>query len=128
MSDRDKLTAMDGASAPAPLVISKLRNHFRQTYMLNEAQVETMLMSSSKSLEQALSSAEEILKEKEPAHGMVGFFHGLKGLLLNMGEAEWASYTKVVEDRLAVGERIDYARVLGVIEKGLADILSYGGK
>lgn len=117
----------NGLFIPAPLVLSKLRDHFRQTYMLNETQIETMLASSSKSLEHALSSVGEILKEPEDKERPVAFFHGLKGLLLNMGETEWASYIKAIENKLAAGGRIDYAMVIGIIEGGLGEILSYNG-
>lgn len=123
----DKTASAKGSPVPAPLVLSKLRDHFRQTYLLNETQVETMVVSSSKSLEHAFSCAGEIFKGTEPAEQLVAFFHGLKGLLLNMGESEWASYTKAIESKLVAGEQLDYAMVIGIIEKGLVEILCYDG-
>ena len=127
IGNTDKSAAAKGLPAPAPLALSKLRDHFRQTYLLDEKQVETMVVSSSKSLELAFSSAGEIFKGTEPAEQLVAFLHGLKGLLLNMGESELASYTKAVEGKLAVGEQLDYAMVIGIIEKGLVEILCYDG-
>lgn len=93
--------------------------------MLNETQVETMLVSSSKSLKQALSSAHDILAGTQPEARFTLVFHGLKGLLLNMGEAEWAAYTKELEKRLKDGEQVDYAAAVETLEKGMAAILSY---
>lgn len=126
-SNSDKTASANALTAPAPLVVSTLREHFRQTYLLNETQVETMVLSSAKSLEHAFSCADEIFKGGDPAEQLVAFFHGLKGLLLNMGEAEWASYARAIENKLAVGEQFDYAMVIGIIEKGLVEILCYNG-
>jgi hypothetical protein len=123
----DKTISADGRPTPAPLVMSKLRDHFRLTYLLNETQVETMVVSSSKSLEHAFSSVGEILREEEPEKRLVAFFHGLKGLLLNMGATEWASYTRAIEEQLAAGEQLDYAKIIEIMERGLVEILSYGG-
>lgn len=127
IGNTDKTASANGPPVPAPLVLSKLRDHFRQTYLLNETQVETMVVSSSKSLEHAFSCAGAIFKGTEPAEQLVAFFHGLKGLLLNMGESEWASYAKAIESKLAIGEPLDYAMVIGIIEKGLVEILCYDG-
>lgn len=110
---------------PMPLVLEKLRDHFRRTYLLSETQVETMMISSSKSLKQAIGGAHEILKEKEQEARFTLLFHSLKGLLLNMGEAEWAAYTKELEEKLKNGEQVDYAAAIGIIEKGLVEILLY---
>lgn len=112
-------------SVPTPLILDRLRDHFRRTYMLNETQVETMLVSSSKSLNQALASAHDILEGTEPEARFTLVFHSLKGLLLNMGEAEWAAYTKELEKKLTDGEQVDYAAAVEVLEKGVAVILSY---
>jgi len=93
--------------------------------MLNETQVETMLVSSSKSLKQALASAHDILAGTEPEARFALVFHSLKGLLLNMGEAEWAAYTKELEKKQTNGEQVDYAAAVAILEKGMAAILSY---
>lgn len=87
-----------------------------------------MVMSSSKSLEQAFSSVDEIVQEAEPEMRLVAFFHGLKGLLLNMGATEWAAYTRVFEEMLAAGEDFNYAKTIGILERGLVEILSYRGE
>ena len=121
----EKAAKATDMSVPTPLVLDRLRDHFRRTYMLNETQVETMLISSSKSLNQALASAHDILEGTEPEARFTLIFHSLKGLLLNMGEAEWAAYTKELEKKLTDGEQVDYAAAVEVLEKGLAVILSY---
>ena len=112
-------------TTPTPLVLDRLRDHFRRTYMLNETQVETMLISSSKSLNQALASAHDILEGTEPEARFTLVFHSLKGLLLNMGEAEWAAYTKELEKKLTDGEQVDYAAAVEILKKGMAMILDY---
>ena len=113
-------------AAPVPLVLDQLRDHFRRTYLLNETQVETMLASSSKSLRMALASATEIINEKETQARFTMIFHSLKGLLLNMGELEWAEFSKELENKLKKGEQIDYAATVEIMEKGWVQILSYG--
>lgn len=110
---------------PAPLVLDRLREHFRRTYMLNERQVETMLVSSSKSLREALAAARQILKGIEPESNYVLIFHSLKGLLLNMGESEWAAHLREIENQLRAGEQLDHESIIGTIERGLTEILSY---
>lgn len=126
-ANTDKTASAGGLSTPAPLVLSRLRDHFRQIYLLNEAQVETMVVSSSKSLGDAFASVDGILGGTESEKQLVAFFHGLKGLLLNMGAKEWASYTRTIEEKLAAGEPLDCGNVIGIIERGLVEILSYGG-
>lgn len=114
-------------TVPAPLVLGKLRDHFRRAYLLNDDQVETMLVSSSRSLRHAIAGAHELLEGTEEKNVFSLLFHGLKGLLLNMGEAEWAAYTMELENRLMEGEQLDYRAAIKVIEEGLSQILSYVG-
>lgn len=116
--------------APPPVSLAGLREHFRKVYGLNDSQVDLMLESSSKSLHQALANAHDILSGP-PAdkHGMAAVFHSLKGLLLNMGEEEWASFTKEVEDRLAGEEVRGLAKkVVEELEIGLAEVIAYGSE
>lgn len=121
----EKTALATGMSIPKPLVLDTLRDHFRRTYLLNETQVETMLVSSSRSLEQAFAGAHDILEGTAPETRFALVFHSLKGLLLNMGEAEWAAYTKELEKKLTDGEQVDYAAAVETLEKGMAVILSY---
>lgn len=121
----EKAALATDMALPSPLVLDRLRDHFRRTYILKETQVETMLVSSSKSLKQALASAHDILEGTEPEAHFALVFHSLKGLLLNMGEAEWAAYTKEREKKLTDGEQVDYAAAVDILEKGMAVILSY---
>ena len=121
----EKTALATGMTVPTPLVLDTLRDHFRRTYLLNETQVETMLVSSSKSLQQALTSAHDILEGTAPEARFALVFHSLKGLLLNMGQAEWAAYTKGLEKKLTDGEQVDYAAAVEILEKGLTVILSY---
>lgn len=123
--NREKAIAAADLPFPAPLVVERLRDYFRRTYALSESQVETMLVSSSKSLQQTLTGARETLDTSEPQTRMAFLFHSLKGLLLNMGEVEWAAYTKGLEQQQTDGEQVDYRAAVAALEKGMAEILSY---
>lgn len=125
IGNTEKAALATDMTVPTSLVLDTLRDHFKRTYMLNERQVETMLVSSSKSLKQALASAHDILEGTEPEARFALVFHSLKGLLLNMGEVEWAAYTKGLEKKLTDGEQVDYAAAVEILEKGMAVILSY---
>lgn len=109
-----------------PLSIEKLRIHFRDVYKLNESQVETMVQSSSKSLVFAMDTIDDFLRKKECGEGLGPVFHNLKGVLLNMGEEEWAHYFRTIERRIAADEKCDMSKVQKIMKSGLQDVLSYG--
>lgn len=115
-------------SAPSCITLARLRNHFRQKYKLNESQVETMVVSSSKSLEQGLENLRSFLAGDKSVEGPAAIYHGFKGLFLNMGEAEWAAYTRNVEQQLLAGEVLDHGLIAGILSHGSAEILSYVGR
>lgn len=108
-----------------PVSIGKLRIHFREVYQFNESQVETMVQSSSKSLAFAMETIDEFLKNKESHEDLTLVFHNLKGVLLNMGEEEWADYFRTIEKKIKTDEHCDLDRVQQNMKKGLRDILSY---
>lgn len=123
--NNEKAALATDVALPLPLVLDRLRDHFRRTYILNETQVEAMLVSSSQALKQALASAYEALQGTEREARFAFIFHGLKGLLLNMGEAEWAAYTRELEKKLTDKEQVNYAAAVDILEKGMAAILWY---
>ncbi|NTW87774.1 MAG: hypothetical protein HGB26_01305 [Desulfobulbaceae bacterium] len=114
-------------SAPPFITVGNLRDHFRHTYKLNEAQVETMIRSSSKSLEQGLAQLVDVLSREEPVEGLGAIYHGLKGLFLNMGEKEWAAYTKELEQKLSAGEQLDHGVIAEELRQGMGVVLAYCG-
>lgn len=116
---------LDDCLNAKPLSIEKLRIHFRDIYQLNESQVETMVQSSSKSLVLAMDTIDDFLKVKECREDLSLVFHNLKGVLLNMGEEEWADYFRTIERRIAADEDCDIGKVQKVMKRGLQDVLLY---
>ena len=122
--DRDPV--MD-ISPPAAVTLVNLRDHFRQKYQLNEMQVELMVESSGKSLEQGLARLTGDFSGDEQVAGLEELFHGFKGLFLNIGEAEWAAYTKEIERKLLAGEQLDRPMIAAILRHGVAEVLAYRG-
>ena len=116
-----------GMLAPTPITLVKLRDHFSNKYKLTEPQVEIMVVSSSKSLEQGLEHLLEVLAGEQSVERLGAIYHGLKGLFLNMGEPEWAAFTKEIEQKMLVGEELDHKRIVGKLQHGVAEVLSYCG-
>lgn len=116
---------LDDLFKARPLSIEKLRIHFRDVYQLNESQVETMVQSSSKSLVFAMDTIDDFLKVKESHEDLVPVFHNLKGVLLNMGEEEWADYFRTIERRIIADEICDIGKVQKIMQRGLQDVLLY---
>ena len=110
---------------PAPVTLPKLRNHFKEVYGLNHTQTELMLESSSLSLVQVFENAKEVLNKANSREHLGPVIHGLKGLLLNMGENEWAAVARYVEQRLKKEIQCDLNRIIADMKVGLADILFY---
>jgi len=114
-----------GTSVLTPVSLEKLRRHFLEAYKLNASQVEIMVVSSSKSLTQALDNIEKHLKTKEDDQTLSSVFHNLKGVFLNMGEKEWADFFRDIENKLVAGKKCDFQVVIEVMTSGLMDVLSY---
>ena len=110
---------------PAPVTLPNLRSHFKEMYGLNLTQTEVMLESSSLSLVQVFESAKEVLSNTNPREQLGPVMHGLKGLLLNMGENEWAAVARDVEQKLKKEVQCDFNRIVAGMKAGLADILFY---
>lgn len=83
-----------------------------------------MVQSSAKSLIQAMENIDEFLAGEGSLQMLGLVFHNLKGVLLNMGEKEWADYFRIIERRLAE-EECDIGQVQDTMREGLTDILSY---
>ena len=111
---------------PDPVSIETLRKHFRDVYSLTDPQVEIMLESSSRSVRQALDEVHPLLSDPElSVASLKPFFHGLKGLLLNMGESEWAEVARSLENMVEEGQLEDPAGVIRVLSSGLQAVGEY---
>jgi len=113
---------------PAPVTIAGLKKHFHTTYQLGENQVELMVNSSRKSLDKILTEARTALHSDNIPVEMVNVGHSLKGLLLNMGEPEWAEVARELEKSARAGEVRDYAALVALLTEGLATVLAYDEK
>ncbi|SHO42947.1 Hpt domain-containing protein [Desulfopila aestuarii] len=113
---------------PAPVTIAGLRNHFHSTYQLGEKQVELMVNSSRKSLDKILAEARTALQSDNVPAEMVNIGHSLKGLLLNMGEPEWAEIARDLEKSARAGEVRDYSALVALLTEGMATVLAYDEK
>lgn len=107
---------------PEPVTLAALRQHFEQTYGFNPSQVATMLKSSTRSLDQVFKNISEVQKDDGSLELMAQAFHGLKGLLLNMGQEEWATYIQDIEQKLKQGIPCDIEGVVTELKAGLAEI------
>ena len=113
---------------PNPVNLDRLRSHFREVYALTEPQIEVMLESSSRSVRQALEDVQPLLEENVSSKALKPFLHGMKGLLLNIGEVEWADRVREME-RMAVENRLEEPqRAIALLETGLEEIRDYSHK
>jgi hypothetical protein len=105
------------------VTLSRLRKHFRENFLLKEPQVELMLHSSAQSL---LHGFERLAVGAEPSERqtLIGVYHGLKGLFLNMGENDWAEYTRKIEEKLREGSELDHQSIATVLRRGMVEILA----
>lgn len=109
---------------PRPVDQQTLRNHFKNVYKLKDEQVEFMIRSASQSLQTALTSAEQALASDNLCAALVPVAHSLKGLFLNMGEGEWASLARAMEQAAKAGQQYEYAVVVQKIYQGVSGMLA----
>lgn len=113
---------------PPPVTICGLKMHFENTYQLGTEQVELMIDSSRKSLEKILGDARVVLQSEHACKELVNIGHSLKGLMLNMGEPEWAEVARDLERSARLGERRDYAALIAGLTEGVRTVLMYKRK
>ncbi len=100
-----------------------LRDHFRSTYKLADDQIDIMLASSAKSLTSVFSALYAALDDNEGLDKIYRLAHSIKGLLLNMGETQWAELAREVELAASASEERDYRNMVKKIQYGVEDIL-----
>jgi hypothetical protein len=106
----------------SPVTIENLRKHFRTTYKLNEEQVDLMVVSSARSLQTAFLAVDEIQGNEEFCKKIAAIAHSLKGLLLNMGQHDWASYAAEIENAANTGKDCDYKIMVDDLRLGLRNV------
>ena len=112
---------------PLPVCLERLREHFRQVYKFNEDQVESMLRSASQSLRKSFASAEQALASDDLCSALAPVAHCLNGLLLNLGEGDWAALARDIEQAATAGRAYEYAEAVGSMREGVSAVADYGG-
>ena len=102
---------------------ANLRNHFETIYQLDPSQVEIMLESSAKSLQATLTDLSKAIEGDNGLKEVSRLGHSLKGLLLNMGEREWADLARRIEQSAALGKQMDYMGIIKGIRQGSKKLL-----
>lgn len=122
-----KRTNFQQKVTPPPVSIEKLRRYFSKAYGLKDAQVEVLVESSAKSINQAFANISAAMDSKESAQQLALFLHGLKGVFLNMGENEWALFVKQLEQEVETILRCDFEAIVVEMQGRLENLLSYPG-
>lgn len=110
-------------STPAKVNAETLKEHFRSNYNLVGDQIDLMLESSSQSLKKSLAGLYEALDQEDNLEDLAKLGHNVKGVLLNMGELEWAEIAKKIELAAAAGKKINYRSVVEHIHEGVKGVL-----
>lgn len=108
---------------PSKVSEERLRNHFKTVYRLDDNQVDMMVKSSANSLSNSLTALYEVLDGETELQHISKLGHSIKGLLLNMGEQEWAEIARKLEVSASSGADIDYRSMVDCIQKGVEDLL-----
>ncbi len=116
--------AIEKGRWPLPIEPSNLREHFATLYRLDTDQVEIMLESSAKSLEATLTELQKAIDDNHGFREISRLGHSLKGLLLNMGESEWADLARHIEKSAAAEEQEDYRDIVYGIRSGVKEFLA----
>lgn len=107
---------------PAKVNLETLRAHFKLTYNLTDDQIDVMLEASAKSLTTSFSTLYTAL-ETNDLEQVFRTAHSVKGLLLNLGEKEWAALARQLELAASKGEERGYKSLVTQIYEGVGDIL-----
>lgn len=110
-------------STPAKVNADVLRKHFKSNYDLEGDQVDLMLESSSQSLKKSLAGLYEALDQENNLEELAKLGHNVKGVLLNMGELEWAEVAKKIELAAAAGKKTNYRSMVEHIHEGVKGVL-----
>jgi len=106
---------------PPKVSINSLRNHFRSTYKLAEDQIDMMLVASAKSLTANFAALHTAL-ESGDIEQLTRTAHSLKGLLLNMGENQWAELARELELETTNKSKQEHLSMVKNLQYGVEDI------
>ncbi len=107
-----------------PLVkVENLRQHFKSMYQLADEQIDLMLESSARSLRATFAEMEEIFLGTKNYQKLARQAHSMKGVLLNMGEKEWAARAREIEVAALAAEEKDYRQLIDEIRMGVCEIV-----
>jgi HPt (histidine-containing phosphotransfer) domain-containing protein len=112
----------DSKQLPPKVSFNSLRNHFRSTYKLTQDQIDIMLEASVKSLTTSFAALYAAL-ESDDREQLFRTAHSLKGLLLNMGEKQWAELARELELETNGKNKQDYLSMVTNLEYGVEDII-----
>ena len=85
-----------------------------------------MLRSASQSLRKSFASADQALASDDLCSALVPVAHSLNGLLLNLGEWDWAALARTIEQAATAGRAYEYAEAVGSMREGLSAVADYG--
>lgn len=109
-----------------PVHVESLKNHFKSAYRLTDAQIDCMLKSSAESLKLTLALLQKATDEKDNFKEICVQSHRLKGVLLNMGENDWAQVARQMEKSASRQENRKYTSMVEQLRMAMVDILSFG--
>ncbi|MDR3631937.1 MAG: hypothetical protein P4L42_16570 [Desulfocapsaceae bacterium] len=94
----------------------------KSAYDFNEEQTTHMTVSAARSLREAFLSVDGIRWGDNECSKIADIAHGLKGLLLNMGQPEWAGYVKEIETGAHAGESRNYKEMFDTVRVAVRDV------
>ena len=109
---------------PSPVEPSNLREHFATAYRLDTNQIEIMLESSARSLENTLAALKKAIDDNHGYAEISRLGHSLKGVLLNMGESEWADLARLIEKSAGAEQQENYRELVDGLQKGVENFLN----
>lgn len=112
---------------PESVTIAQVHNFFKVKYELDDGEAETLIASSSKSLIEFITAAETMWVkggQRIPSDELQALLHRGKGLLLIMGQEEWALYVTAlnVSDPDTIYDSIQ--KVMNNVRQGFSDIIT----
>ncbi len=118
----------EGPSNTSPVKIENLRRHFRDTYKLADEQIDLMLESSARSLQVTFAATEDAFSDKDFYEKVARHAHSMKGLLLNMGEKEWAAQARDIEVAALERVDVDFRKMIDKIHQGVLEVVGFSVK
>lgn len=110
----------------SPVRVESLKNYFKSAYMLSDAQIDCMVESSAESLQSTLALLHRATERRYNFNEICVQSHRLKGVLLNMGENDWAEVARQMEKSASKKEHRKYFSIVERLHLAMVDILAFG--